>query len=353
MPEGRGQMAVEQEVFSISRITMFAECPRKYRFQYIEHRQRAFESVEAVLGQVVHGALAWLYTERQSGRKPSVGDLVGRFLVDWRAAQGPHVKVIKSGETTDTHSSAGAEMLTQYYETRFRRDSLDTIAVEDEFTLLLAQKYRVTGVVDRLARDRDGTLVVIDYKTTRNPPPVLDEEAALQLRWYGVGALVARNAERVRLEYQYLRTGNSHAFALSAGEERNRVVRTLMSRIDGVMTASSWPARPSSLCDWCGFSPICPEAGGRSGGRLRTDDGVSCPECAGALERRHGRNGFFIGCTRYPECRYSRDVDAVADADHTSNTCPRCGGDLELRHGRKGPFLGCENFPECRYSRDA
>jgi len=33
-----------------------------------------------------------------------------------------------------------------------------------------------------------------------------------------------------------------------------------------------------------------------------------CPQCGSILNFRNGRNGRFIGCSGYPECRYSRSI---------------------------------------------
>ena len=32
--------------------------------------------------------------------------------------------------------------------------------------------------------------------------------------------------------------------------------------------------------------------------------------------------------------------------------CPRCGAELVKRHGKYGYFYGCSNFPDCRYTQD-
>lgn len=37
-------------------------------------------------------------------------------------------------------------------------------------------------------------------------------------------------------------------------------------------------------------------------------DPMTCPECGGKLRERNGRNGRFIGCSNYPECRYTRNI---------------------------------------------
>ena len=34
----------------------------------------------------------------------------------------------------------------------------------------------------------------------------------------------------------------------------------------------------------------------------------SCPECGNKLVQRSGRNGFFYGCTSYPNCRYTKQA---------------------------------------------
>lgn len=36
-----------------------------------------------------------------------------------------------------------------------------------------------------------------------------------------------------------------------------------------------------------------------------------------------------------------------------NNICPKCGGQLMQKRGRYGAFLGCSNYPECRYTRKA
>ena len=34
----------------------------------------------------------------------------------------------------------------------------------------------------------------------------------------------------------------------------------------------------------------------------------------------------------------------------TSRTCPKCGHELLIKSGRNGQFIGCSNYPGCRYS---
>lgn len=36
------------------------------------------------------------------------------------------------------------------------------------------------------------------------------------------------------------------------------------------------------------------------------EHGTTCPKCGAELIPRSGKYGFFIGCSSFPDCRYSR-----------------------------------------------
>jgi DNA topoisomerase-1 len=74
-----------------------------------------------------------------------------------------------------------------------------------------------------------------------------------------------------------------------------------------------------------------------------------CPDCGRPLQKRTGRYGEFIGCSGYPECKYIKR-DAAAEAKPTGEKCPMCNeGQLVERTGRYGPFVACSRYPECKY----
>ncbi len=78
-----------------------------------------------------------------------------------------------------------------------------------------------------------------------------------------------------------------------------------------------------------------------------------CPECGGQLAIRLGRNGRFIGCGNFPECKYTRNLDGTTneaqEPESLDRKCPDCGGDLQIKTGRYGKFIGCSNYPKCRH----
>ena len=75
-----------------------------------------------------------------------------------------------------------------------------------------------------------------------------------------------------------------------------------------------------------------------------------CPDCGRPLQLRTGRYGEFTGCSGYPECKYIKRDAAQSEAKPTGETCPQCGeGQLVERTGRFGPFVACSRYPECKY----
>jgi DNA topoisomerase-1 len=67
--------------------------------------------------------------------------------------------------------------------------------------------------------------------------------------------------------------------------------------------------------------------------------GELCPECGEPLVIRHGRYGKFIGCSGWPNCRYTAPIPLPGVS------CPECGGAVVERRTRRGRvFYGCINY---------
>ena len=73
------------------------------------------------------------------------------------------------------------------------------------------------------------------------------------------------------------------------------------------------------------------------------ETGEDCPKCGKGLVIRWGRNGKFISCPGFPDCRYARSIT-------TGVKCPKdgCDGELVKRRSKRGAFYGCTNYPTCR-----
>ena len=74
--------------------------------------------------------------------------------------------------------------------------------------------------------------------------------------------------------------------------------------------------------------------------------GEACPNCGRPLIFKNGRNGKFIACSGYPECKTTKNI--IIDA---GVTCPIDGGMIVEKRGRmRGKvFYGCNNWPKCNF----
>ncbi len=78
----------------------------------------------------------------------------------------------------------------------------------------------------------------------------------------------------------------------------------------------------------------------------------ACPKCGKPLSIRLGKKGRFVGCTAYPDCDYTRNLESSAPVEPEiveGRTCEKCGKPLLIREGRYGKFIGCSGYPDCKY----
>lgn len=72
-------------------------------------------------------------------------------------------------------------------------------------------------------------------------------------------------------------------------------------------------------------------------------DPRQCPTCGtGKLNLKAGKFGAFVGCTNYPECRYTRPLAASGDGDGGDRILgkdPETGLDVAIKSGRFGPYI--------------
>ncbi len=75
-----------------------------------------------------------------------------------------------------------------------------------------------------------------------------------------------------------------------------------------------------------------------------------CPKCGGNTVYRFGKNGRFLSCANYPECKFAAPIDTEGNPvspEQCDIACPKCGDPMLLRKGRFGPFLSCGKYPAC------
>lgn len=85
---------------------------------------------------------------------------------------------------------------------------------------------------------------------------------------------------------------------------------------------------------------------------------IKCDKCQSEMVIKWGKNGQFLACSNYPECKniknFEKDENGkikIKEDDKLEEKCPECGNDLLIRSGRFGKFIACSNYPKCKYTK--
>lgn len=371
--------------FSFSSISTFKSCPKAFEFKYIQKLPEAFNSIEAHMGSSVHEVLEWAYKERNDEHEPSVDAALERYSEQFYAVDFQSLKIVKEDKTKEDYYMEGRDFIVYFFTEIFPYDTSGTLFLEQRFEIPIdinGNEVVYRGIIDRISKKSDGTLRVIDYKTGRVGQP-LD---TLQLPSYALYIFLHNIDQEIELCFEDLRERKTKSVVFSRKEVK-AVKEALQKEINTILNTPSdqFIARTSILCRWCGYNEICPaysksnphvegqnkntyssQPGGNSrlNGTKNSDTQETasefqgaCPQCGGELKEKKGRFGLFLGCSNYPDCRYTRDLGGSQsnpgqDPDvKGEDICPECGSLLKKRKGRYGEFYGCSSYPQCRFTR--
>ncbi len=84
---------------------------------------------------------------------------------------------------------------------------------------------------------------------------------------------------------------------------------------------------------------------------------IICEKCGSRMIVKNGRYGKFAACPNYPACKNTKPLTKSGDdlvekkAEIAPEKCELCGADMILRTGRYGSFYACSRYPECKNTR--
>ncbi len=232
---------------SHSSISMYTECPLKYKYKYIDkipEKPKYFFS----FGQTVHSALEFFYGVKILP-PPSLKELLEYYKENW----------VRGGYRDETQEAEyfqdGKDILTKFYNKHIQ-DYAIPFFVEYEFKLQV-EGVPVIGYIDRIDKLPDGKLAVLDYKTGKSLSTARVETDA-QLTMYQMAVEELLGAQVSRLIFYHVpslkqQIVERHPKNLVEGL-RTKIVTTAESIEKGAFA----PKPAESVCRWCDYKPICP-----------------------------------------------------------------------------------------------
>ena len=252
--------APPRRLFSVSASSLGAwlDCPAKYRMAYVERPSppRGGAFAHSSLGSTVHNALRDWWLSPRPRRTPEAA----RSQVDLAWIGDGY----RDAEQADTWRARARDWVSRYVA------ELDADDEPRSVERNVAARYadtQVKGRIDRLD-ERDGELVVVDYKTGRRG--VSSDEArgswALAIYAYAVERTLRRPCRRVELHHLPSGEVVSHEFTVESLRRQLDRIADVAEEVRAAVDAAAaggdaealFPARPSPGCAWCDFHRSCP-----------------------------------------------------------------------------------------------
>ena len=243
---------------SPSRASQFKTCPQQFKYANVDKLKEPTNEVQAK-GTTVHQALEDLFDLPQDER--SIEKLHNLFRDAWTKVRGTdeHHNLFSSVEDEREWGIDGLKLLNNY------------MTIEDPTTFNPLERERwvrgsiedlnLRGILDRMDRNRNGELIIVDYKSGKAPMAKYKEPRFFALKLYAL--LIKEELGEMPAELKLIYLKNSTIHTLKINEEdlntARREILEIWTNIKKAYKENKFPAVKNNLCDWCYYKPICPE----------------------------------------------------------------------------------------------
>ena len=267
---------------SPSRASQFKTCPLQFKFANVDKIKEPTNEVQAK-GTLVHEALEKMYNLPQNQRPEPISqeELVNELKIIKQSINGSGPKSIQlhdifrevfvNNRSSDQYSELFKEidlqkfgrdskiLLTQYLSIENPRN-VDSIENE-RWVRGSIDDLNLRGILDRMDKDEDGNIIIVDYKSGKAPSAKYKEPRFFAMKLY---ALLIKNELGVmpkELKLIYLQNSTIHSLVVTEEmlNEAEEEILTIWKDIKISFTENSFPAKKNALCEnWCYYKPICP-----------------------------------------------------------------------------------------------
>ncbi|MDT7729507.1 MAG: hypothetical protein QOI21_6083 [Actinomycetota bacterium] len=251
---------------SPARLATFEGCARRYRMTYLDRPspRRTGPWAHSTLGAVVHNALRALFDLPAAKRSPQRAAVL--VVEHWKDAG--FADSVQAG----TYRGRAKRWVTEYVE---QHDvSMEPIGIERWVSAPISAdpaakpSVIIEGRADRID-ERDGELVIVDYKTGRRTPDEYEARSSQALALYALAASRTLRKPCHTVELHHLPSGTIAAAdhtdvslrrQLRRAEETAEDLRLAADTLGaGGDAAELFPANTGQHCSWCDFRPSCAE----------------------------------------------------------------------------------------------
>jgi RecB family exonuclease len=233
-----------------TKLDVWLECPLRYRMKYVERILVDGAWAHRSMGNAIHAALRDWFDLDAAG-PGQAAELVNQ-----------HWSILGFADAAQSQQwrDIAAAMVEQYCRTH----PAPPPHSRERTLSALGASVRVSGRVDRID-DRNGDLVIVDYKTGKQVPTDDDARVSRALAIYAAVAQRTLRRPVFDVELHHVPSG-----VVARHRHTPESLSRQMSRVESIGrditvaeesgTDADFPARPGPLCGWCDYREHCAQA---------------------------------------------------------------------------------------------
>jgi len=235
--------------FSASALTTYADCPQRYKFQHVLLVPQSPKTYFS-LGSAVHNVIEQLSRDNAAGIPFSRERALALLDTEWDYAAYPN-------RTQGGEDRRKAEALLDTFLAWQAQNPNTILAAELRFRFRLDGRT-VTGFIDRIEKQPDGGLVVIDFKTGSKPSNITRAGIRddIQMNIYCMAVQEKYGKLPARASLYYLK--EDKAIDYIPDDESIAAFKERLQGMIAAVCAEEFIARPSYMgCRTCDYGDLC------------------------------------------------------------------------------------------------
>lgn len=243
---------------SPSRASQFKTCPQQFKFANVDKLKEPTNEVQAK-GTAVHQALEDLFELPKEDRDTE--KLHNLFRAAWTKVRrtDEHHNLFSSVDEEREWGVDGLKLLNNYMSMEDPK-SFDPLERE-RWVRGTIEDLNLRGILDRMDRNQNGELIIVDYKSGKAPTEKYKEPRFFALKLYALLIRDELGITPIELKLIYLKNSTIHTLKVDNKmlDEVKIEILDIWSDIKLAFEENNFPATKNALCkNWCYYKPICP-----------------------------------------------------------------------------------------------
>tara|TARA_B000000565_G_C23709541_1_gene349058 strand:- start:10 stop:984 length:975 start_codon:yes stop_codon:yes gene_type:complete len=243
---------------SPSRASQFKTCPQQFKFANVDKLKEPTNEVQAK-GTAVHQALEDLFELPKEDRDTE--KLHNLFRAAWTKVRrtDEHHNLFSSVDEEREWGLDGLKLLNNYMSMEDPK-SFDPLERE-RWVRGTIEDLNLRGILDRMDRNQNGELIIVDYKSGKAPTEKYKEPRFFALKLYALLIRDELGITPIELKLIYLKNSTIHTLKVDNKmlDEVKIEILDIWSDIKLAFEENNFPATKNALCkNWCYYKPICP-----------------------------------------------------------------------------------------------